>query len=72
MFCKNPIIKTAASNFLVVINMIIGFITLFVGCINNMYGRRSIKLAPGVQRGEWAPNQNHFNTVSKTLHFYTG
>ena len=40
--------------------------------INNMYGRRSIKLAPGVQRGEWAPNQNHFNTVSKTLHFYTG
>ena len=32
MFCKNKIIKTAASNFLVVINMIIGFITLFVGC----------------------------------------
>ena len=32
MFCKNPIIKTAACNFLVVINMIIGFITLFVGC----------------------------------------
>ena len=40
--------------------------------INNMYGRRSIKLAPGLQRGEWAPNQNHFNTTSKTLHFYTG
>jgi len=40
--------------------------------INNMYGRRSIKLAPGLQRGEWSPNQNHFNTVSKTLHFYTG
>ena len=32
MFCKNKIIKTAACNFLVVINMIIGFITLFVGC----------------------------------------
>ena len=27
--------------------------------INNMYGRRSIKLAPGLQRGEWSPNQNH-------------
>ncbi len=40
--------------------------------INNMYGRRFIKLAPGLQRGEWAPNQNHFNTTSKTLHFYTG
>ena len=40
--------------------------------INNMYGRRSIKLAPGLQRGEWSPNQNHFNTKSKTLHFYTG
>ena len=32
IFSKNRIIKTAASNFLVVINMIIGFITLFVGC----------------------------------------
>ena len=32
MFSKNKIIKTAASNFLVIINMIIGFITLFVGC----------------------------------------
>ena len=32
IFSKNKIIKTAASNFLVVINMIIGFITLFVGC----------------------------------------
>jgi DNA polymerase V len=40
--------------------------------INNMYGSRSIKLAPGLKRGEWAPNQNHFNTTSKTLHFYTG
>ena len=40
--------------------------------INNMYGRRSIKLAPGLQRGGWAPNQNHFQALSKTLHFYTG
>lgn len=40
--------------------------------INNMYGRRSVKLAPGLQRGEWAPNQNHFQELSKTLHFYTG
>ena len=40
--------------------------------INNMYGSRSVKLAPGLQRGEWSPNQNHFNTTSKTLHFYTG
>ena len=32
IFSKNKIIKTAASNFLVIINMIIGFITLFVGC----------------------------------------
>lgn len=40
--------------------------------INNMYGSRSVKLAPGLQRGDWAPNQNHFQTQSKTLHFYTG
>lgn len=32
IFPKNKIIKTAASNFLVVVNMIMGFITLFVGC----------------------------------------
>lgn len=32
MFAKNRIIKTAACNFLVVVNMIMGFITLFVGC----------------------------------------
>ena len=32
MFAKNRIIKTMANNFLVVVNMIIGFITLFVGC----------------------------------------
>ncbi|MBR1581966.1 MAG: YwaF family protein [Bacilli bacterium] len=30
-FCKVPIIKKAANNFLVTINMIMGFITLFVG-----------------------------------------
>lgn len=40
--------------------------------INNMYGSRSVKLAPGIQRGQWSPNQNHLNAVSKTLHFYTG
>lgn len=32
MFAKNKIIKTMANNFIVVVNMIIGFITLFVGC----------------------------------------
>ena len=32
IFVKNKVIKTAASNFLVVVNMIMGFITLFVGC----------------------------------------
>ena len=32
MFSKNKVIKKMANNFLVVINMIIGFITLFVGC----------------------------------------
>ena len=32
IFVKNKLIKTAASNFLVVVNMIMGFITLFVGC----------------------------------------
>ena len=32
IFSKNEIIKRAASNFLVVVNMIMGFITLFVGC----------------------------------------
>ena len=40
--------------------------------INNMYGNRSIKLAPGLQRGQWAPNQKHFNALSHNLHFYTG
>ena len=32
LFSKNKVIRTAAMNFSVVINMIIGFITLFVGC----------------------------------------
>lgn len=32
MFSKNKIIKTMALNFLVIVNMIMGFITLFVGC----------------------------------------
>lgn len=32
IFSKNEIIKKAASNFLVIVNMIMGFITLFVGC----------------------------------------
>lgn len=32
IFAKNKIVKTAALNFLVVVNMIMGFITLFVGC----------------------------------------
>ena len=40
--------------------------------INNQYGTRSIKLAPGIQRGEWAPNQSHFQNASKTLQFFTG
>lgn len=40
--------------------------------INNQYGRRSVKLVPGLQRGEWSPNQTHINATSKTLHFYTG
>ena len=32
VFSKNRIVKLCASNFIVVVNMIIGFITLFVGC----------------------------------------
>lgn len=31
-FVKNKYVKTAAMNFLVIVNMIMGFITLFVGC----------------------------------------
>ena len=37
IFSKNRIIKTAFFNFLVVINMIIGFITLFVGFIIKLF-----------------------------------
>ena len=37
IFSKNRIIKTACFNFLVVINMIIGFITLFVGFIIKLF-----------------------------------
>ena len=32
MFVKNKYVKVAANNFLVTVNMIMGFITLFVGC----------------------------------------
>ena len=32
IFSKNRLIKTASMNFLVIVNMIMGFITLFVGC----------------------------------------
>ena len=35
IFVKNKIIYKATNNFLVIINMIIGFITLFVGCVND-------------------------------------
>ena len=40
--------------------------------INNKYGKRSVNLAPSVLRGEWAPNQNHLHSGSKTLQFFTG
>lgn len=46
IFSKNKIIKLCASNFLVVINMIIGFITLFVGCPPVGYSTFSF---PGLQ-----------------------
>ena len=39
--------------------------------INDYYGTRSVKLAPGISRGEWAPSQSHLHTTSKTLHFMT-
>ena len=39
--------------------------------INDHYGTRSVKLAPGISRGEWAPRQSHIHTTSKTLHFMT-
>jgi len=40
--------------------------------INNRYGKKQIVLAPTLTQGEWAPQQNHFAPLSKTLHFYTG
>lgn len=46
MFVKNQYIKTASFSFLVIINMIIGFITLFVGCPPVGYSALSF---PGVQ-----------------------
>lgn len=41
MFVKNKFIKTMANNFLVVVNMIMGFITLFVGCPSPNYSALS-------------------------------
>ena len=46
IFAKNRVIKLMATNFLVVINMIIGFITLFVGCPPVGYSALSF---PGIQ-----------------------
>lgn len=43
-----------------------------IDSINNMYGNRSVKLAPGLERGEWSPNQRHIQAASQTLHFFTG
>lgn len=40
--------------------------------INNRYGAKRIMLAPSINKGEWAPQQNHFNTKSKHLRFYSG
>lgn len=41
VFSKNRIIKTMANNWLVVVNMIMGFITLFVGCPTKGYSALS-------------------------------
>lgn len=41
LFVKNKYVKTAACNFLVVVNMIMGFITLFVGCPTKGYSALS-------------------------------
>ena len=41
IFIKNKFVKTACSNFLVVVNMIMGFITLFVGCPSPGYAALS-------------------------------
>ena len=46
MFVKNKTIKLAATNFLVVVNMIMGFITMFVGCPSKGYSALSY---PGLQ-----------------------
>ena len=46
IFSKNKIVRTCAANFSVVINMIIGFITLFVGCPQVGYSALSL---PGMQ-----------------------
>lgn len=46
IFSKNKLIKTATSNFLVIVNMIMGFITLFVGCPSAGYSALSFN---GVQ-----------------------
>ena len=46
MFAKNKTIKLAATNFLVVVNMIMGFITMFVGCPSKGYSALSY---PGLQ-----------------------
>ena len=43
-----------------------------IDSINDRYGKKQIVLAPTLSRGEWAPQQNHFAPLSKTLHFYTG
>jgi DNA polymerase V len=37
--------------------------------INDHYGTRSVKLAPGISRGQWTPSQSHLHTTSKTLQF---
>lgn len=44
MFCKNTFLKKAATSFLVIVNMIMGFITLFVGCP----GENSVFSYPGL------------------------
>ena len=40
--------------------------------INRRYGSKQVVLAPTLTKGEWAPLQNHFNSQSKTLRFYSG
>ena len=37
MFSKNKYVKTAASNFLVIVNMIMGYITMYVGCPESVF-----------------------------------